>query len=132
MTRTVDDNPQGPERSPELDAAIWQLLDEVHDLLDGPDGNDPWNNDMEMQKVVLTLPRAFVHLAAFLAVVDEEQEDPLGFWEYAKTTPDDSTAVKHLNRMRNLYLEATLDRAMHMTLHLLATDALQLCGKRGL
>lgn len=119
-------------RSAELDEAIQKLVDEVHSLLDGPDSGGQWDGDMEMQKVALTLPRAFVELAAFLAVVDEDDPASLGFWEYLKATPDDDTAARHLNRLRNLYLERTLDQAMHLTLHLLATEALELRGKRGL
>lgn len=132
MTRIVDDEPQEPERSPELEAAIRTLVDDVHDLLDGPDGNGQWDGGMEMQRVTLTLPRAFVELAAFLAVVDEDDDHPLSFWEYAKATPQDGTAAKRLNRMRNRYLERRLDEAMKLSLHLLATDALALRGMRGL
>ncbi|SES21565.1 hypothetical protein SAMN04490244_107151 [Tranquillimonas rosea] len=132
MTRLIDEEPQQPERSPELQAAIRKFVGEVHDLLDGPVGRGQLDGDMDMQKVILTLPRAYVELAAFLAVVDEEQQDPLNFWNYVKTTPEDSRAEKRLNRLRNLYLERTLDQAMSLTLHLLATEALQLTGKRGL
>lgn len=123
---------QKTERSAELQTTIRQVVEDVHDLLDGPDGRGQSGGDMEMQKVVLTLPRAFVELAAFLAVVDEDDPASLEFWEYVKTTPDDGMAARHLNRLRNLYLERALDETMHLTLHLFATEALALKGKRGL
>ena len=115
------------ERNPELEQAVDDLVDRVHELLNQFDVDGP-----ETQKVVLTLPRAFVELASFLAVVDAEENDPLAFWNYVRTTPDDGSAAKHLNRMRNHYFERTLYETMHLTLHLLATRALELRGKRGL
>ncbi|WP_305968477.1 MULTISPECIES: hypothetical protein [unclassified Mameliella] len=126
MTRMIDNERPVKERDEYLRETIQRLIEEVHDLLDAPDGN------IEMQKVVLTLPRAFVELAAFLAVVEEDDPASLGFWEYVKMTPDDGMAVRHLNRMRNDYLERRIDEAMHLTLHLLASGALELRGKRGL
>jgi len=126
MTRMIDNERPVKERDEYLRDGIQRFVNDVHDLLDAPDGN------IEMQKVVLTVPRAFVELAAFLAVVDEDDPASLGFWEYVKMTPNDGMAVRHLNRMRNRFLERRIDEAMHLTLHLLATEALKLRGKRGL
>ncbi|MWD26880.1 hypothetical protein E0K89_005255 [Aquicoccus sp. SCR17] len=124
MTRMIDNERPVKERDQYLKEVIQRLVDEVHDLLDAPDG------EIEMQKVVLTLPRAFVELAAFLAVVDEDDATPLAFWEYVKTTPDDGTAARHLSKLRNMFLERTIEESIHIALHLLATGALQLRAMR--
>ena len=126
MTRMIDNERPAKERDEYLREGVQRLVDEVHDLLDAPE------SEIEVQKVVLTLPRAFVELAAFLAVVDEDDPASLGFWEYVKTTSDDGMAARHLNKLRNLFLECTLEENMHIALHLLATESLELRGKRGL
>lgn len=94
----------------------------VHDLLDGPEGDGQMTGDYETQRVMLTLPRGVLHLAAFMAVVEKETPSELDFWKYVTTTPDDGRAQKHLNRKMRDFLARSLVNHMHLHLHMLTTQ----------
>lgn len=118
-----------PERSAALLKAIQTLVEEVH--REFPFATDAPGN-AETQRVVLNIPRGLVRLAGFLAVVDEDAENPLHFWDYVNETPDDSGAARKLARMQNHYLENIVSECLELDLHLLATGALRLRGQRSM
>jgi hypothetical protein len=66
----------------ELSDQISRLSAQVHALLDGPDGMGEITGEMEMQRVTLEVPRAFVVLATYLATFDPKVNAPNTFWEY--------------------------------------------------
>lgn len=114
----------------ELSQEIERVNEHVHALLVGPDGLGQCNGSYEVQQVTLTLPKALVHLAKFLAAVSRDNKaSGLHFWQYVSGIgQDDPTPRRNMTRMRRAYLERMLMNALQFELHMLATGALDLSG----
>lgn len=125
----------------EFDAALAEEAVRVsaraRALLDGPDGTGQFEDTSEEQRVVITLPKGLVHLAAFLAVMSraeaparEDKKAALHFWQYVNGRGhDDPGPQRNLSRMRRAYLEEVLFNHLQFSLHLLATGKLDLTGE---
>lgn len=111
-----------------LPLEIRRVCEHVHELLDGPDGNGQRDGTYEVQQVTLTLPKAFIHLAEFLAAMSKDDKaSGLHFWQYVSGAgQDDPTPRRNMTRMRRAYLERMLWDALQFELHMLATGALDL------
>jgi hypothetical protein len=104
----------------ELRRQIRALSAEVHDLLNGPDGDGQLTGRMERQRVTLEVPRAFVMLATFMATFEARKNEPNAAWTHIC---DEGKDIDH--RMARLwmrrYLEGVIEGAMHQDLHWVAT-----------
>ena len=108
------------EINPELSAQIEALSTAVHELLNGPESDGQLTGDMEMQRVVLEVPRAFVLLATFMATCEQKQNRANVFW---RNVCDDGNKIHHrvAHRKMRRYLERVLYNAMQGELHWLVT-----------
>jgi len=66
--------------------------------------------DQSVQRVVLTLPRDYVHMAKFLAILEiEELPASLRLWQFAREEEREVPAMERkLGRMMRAYLEEVL------------------------
>lgn len=66
--------------------------------------------DRSMQRVVLTLPKGYVHMAKFLALLEiEELPASLRLWQFACENEGQAAAMeRNLGRMMRAYLEEVL------------------------
>lgn len=114
----------------ELPAEIRRVCENVHALLDGPDGDGQLDGTYEVQQATLTLPKALIHLAEFLAAMSKDDKaSGLHFWQYVSGAGHDDPTPRHnMTRIRRAYLERMLWNALQFELHMLATGALDLSG----
>lgn len=126
----TDQNPI-EEFEAELATEILKVSEHVHALLDGPDGRGQLDGTFETQQVTLTLPKALIHLAEFLAVMERgDKASSLEFWQYVSGVGhDDPTPRRNMTKMRRAYLERMLGNDLQFELHMLATGGLDLTGK---
>ena len=69
----------GPD--PKLVAEVRAVTDKVHEMLHGPDGLGETEGTHETRAVTLTLPRAFLYLASYLATrAREKSGEPSTSW----------------------------------------------------
>lgn len=114
-----------------LAAEIQKVNEHVHALLDGTDGRGQLDGTYETQQVTLTVPKALIHLAEFLAVMErDDKASSLDFWQYVSGVgQDDPTPRRNMTKMRRAYLERMLWNDLQFELHMLATGGLDLSGK---
>lgn len=114
----------------ELPLEIQKVNEHVHALLNGPDGLGQMDGTYETQQVTLTLPKALIHLAEFLAAMSrDDKASGLHFWQYVSGVGnDDPTPRRNMTKMRRAYLEHMLWNALQFELHMLATGSLDLSG----
>ena len=114
----------------ELPIEIQRVCERVHELLNGSGGFGQLDGSYETQKVTITLPKALVHLAEFLAAMSKDDKaSGLHFWQYVSGVgQDDPTPRRNMTRMRRTYLERMLWNALQFELHTLATGGLDLSG----
>lgn len=108
------------EVNEELAKQISALSAHVHALLHGPNGDGELTGEMEMQRVTLEVPRAFVVLATFLATFDPKQNVPNSFWEHDCEGGQNIDHKLARNLMRGV-LKRALYETMDDRLHWLAT-----------
>jgi hypothetical protein len=115
----------------ELADEILKVNEHVHALLDGTDGRGQLGGTYETQQITLTVPKALIHLAEFLAVMErEDKASSLEFWQYVSGVgQDDPTPRRNMTKMRRAYLERMLWNDLQFELHMLATGGLDLTGK---
>lgn len=114
-----------------LSAEIQKVNEHVHALLDGPDGRGQLDGNYETQQITLTVPKALIHLAEFLAAMErDDKASSLDFWHYVSGVgQDDPTPRRNMTKMRRAYLERMLWNDLQFELHMLATGGLDLTGK---
>jgi hypothetical protein len=105
---------------PALAKQIAALSEQVHDLLNGEDGRGQLTGEMEMQRVTLHVPRAFVMLATFMAMFEPEENRPNSFWQH---DCDEGRDIDHriARMLMRRHLGRVLYHAMHEELHWLVT-----------
>ncbi len=108
------------ERNSWRDSPLYKesrtVCDYVHELLKGPEGEDEINGDYEMQRINLSLPKAFVELATYIAIRENEpSRDPSFFWKHYLNGSEDFK--KSAIRLRNSYLARVLFENGHEDLH---------------
>lgn len=99
------------------------LVDTVHDLLDGPDGQGQHDYSFETERIVLDIPKAWVVLAAWLAI--KERKRSAGKLEAsAFMRPEDPAHVdRHIRTWARRFLWRVIHNQMHAHLHALAVSA---------
>ena len=101
---------------------VQRLVDTVHALLDGPDGQGQFDHSFERERIVLDIPRAWVVLAAWLAIKARKRR--AGDLEAsAFMRPDRPDHVdKHVRTLARCYLWDLIHDRMHWELHELAVQ----------
>lgn len=103
---------------PNLVAEVRGVTDRVHDMLNGPDGLGQIEGTHETQTVTLTLPKAFVYLASYLATRETEKSgEPSASWGQI-----DSGESVFDEEKTNRILSHILHNHMHEHLHALCHE----------
>jgi len=115
-----------PRDRENLRTEIAKVLTVAGDLERAHDHDDPG------QRVVLTLPRHYLHIARFLAVMDSAAVPAsLQFWRYAcEDGADDDARQRNIGRKMRSYLEEELMIRISVAMMQLKADADSPCGDR--
>ncbi len=104
-----------PQRHEHIDAVV----DRVHGMLNGPDGDGQLMGTYETQRVTFEIPKAFAYLATYLAS-DARDGSALCQDIEAGRIALDSEQVRAIYER---FFEQRLHHMMHQDLHLLAGHA---------
>ena len=118
---TNDTENSGPSAA--IETEVQRLVDVVHDLLNGPDGQGQLDYSFEKERVIVDIPKAWVVLAAWLAIKERKRRagklDDSAFMR-----PDSPDHVdKHVRTWARRYLWRLIHDRMHWELHELAVMA---------
>ena len=107
----------------EIRAHIEILTDQVHDLLHGPDGEVD-GSKAETMRVVLDIPKAWIHLAAWLELTARERN-------YSGHTFSDVNVPlgwENKRRWAKVFFWRMINNQMHDDLHFLCVGAHPYCS----
>jgi len=93
------------------------VTDKVHVLLGDP--MDQLEGNIESEKVVLEIPKAFTSLALYLELVSNSDGKPVSMWHHYQECF--KRKDKYQRGAMRCYFQHLIDQAMHEELHLLAT-----------
>ncbi len=96
---------------------VLAVTDKTHELLGDP--MDQLNGDTENEKITIEVPKAFTYLACYLAMLNENNGNPVQAWGhhqecFKRKYKGQRGAMRH-------YFEHMIDLQMHEELHQLST-----------
>lgn len=112
-----NDQSDGPEH--DLQAELLRVraqaaeIDQTHQL------------DDSAQRVVLTLPKSLVHMAQFIAVMENEpMPGSLDFWQYiSEFAVDDPIPARNAKKIMRAWMEEEITTRVHVAMLQLQTEA---------
>ncbi|MBV1928405.1 MAG: hypothetical protein KUG81_02720 [Gammaproteobacteria bacterium] len=100
-----------------LEKQVLAVADKTHYLLGDP--YDQINGNIETEKVVLEIPKAFAHLALYLELLSNADGKTVSIWHHHQECF--KRKYKYQRGAMRCYLERLIDQAMHEELHQLST-----------